>query len=270
MNAKRVEAAARVIHAEMEQGRQSAGSFAAALESARLLMSPEVAAELERLRARVAELEAKPLVDRERVELLAGFERALSPFCSDPKSAAAAVVGVRDPEVEWLLRDAQRLQDRVIELEALTPAPIQTCRVCGAGYTYGQRCTTCEFRARMAAEGYDASGASVEAGASRWSRFFAPTQAYREETQAAGVPCSKCGAPVHWVKSSNSDGGFWRHSYVPGRVLDHFGEVAESEGRHAFEKERLGESDAKRRLARCKHCGQDREAPMHAESGGGR
>ncbi|MFJ8345085.1 hypothetical protein ACIQ9J_01655 [Streptomyces sp. NPDC094153] len=41
---------------------------------------------------------------------------------------------------------------RVAELEALKPAPIQTCRTCGAGYTYGQRCSTCEFNTRMAAE----------------------------------------------------------------------------------------------------------------------
>ncbi|MFJ5151415.1 hypothetical protein ACIQCF_07470 [Streptomyces sp. NPDC088353] len=41
---------------------------------------------------------------------------------------------------------------RIAELEALKPAPIQTCRVCGAGYTYGQPCSTCEFNTRMAAE----------------------------------------------------------------------------------------------------------------------
>lgn len=41
---------------------------------------------------------------------------------------------------------------RIAELEALTPAAIQTCRVCGAGYSYGEPCQTCEFKARMAAE----------------------------------------------------------------------------------------------------------------------
>lgn len=47
----------------------------------------------------------------------------------------------------------RQAQARVAELEALTPATIQTCRKCGAGYTYGEPCSTCEFRARMAAEG---------------------------------------------------------------------------------------------------------------------
>lgn len=41
---------------------------------------------------------------------------------------------------------------RIAELEALTPAAIQTCRVCGAGYSYGEPCQSCQFRARMAAE----------------------------------------------------------------------------------------------------------------------
>jgi hypothetical protein len=43
-------------------------------------------------------------------------------------------------------------RDRIAELEALTPARVQTCRVCGAGYTYGEPCSSCEFRTRMAAE----------------------------------------------------------------------------------------------------------------------
>lgn len=89
------------------------------------------------------------------------------------------------------------------------------------------------------------------------------------EDRPREVPCGRCGDPVYWTKSTNTDGGFWCHSPSPrpGRVLDHFGEVAGAEGRHAFEKEYQGESDAKRRLARCKHCGMDPNAPMHAEAG---
>ncbi|MFF8716213.1 hypothetical protein ACF07T_32980 [Streptomyces sp. NPDC015184] len=45
-----------------------------------------------------------------------------------------------------------QLRARVAELEALTPAAIQTCRICGAGYDYGQPCSVCEFKKRMAAE----------------------------------------------------------------------------------------------------------------------
>lgn len=48
------------------------------------------------------------------------------------------------PAVDWLI-------GRVAELEALTPAPIQTCRTCGAGYDYGQPCPACQFNERMTA-----------------------------------------------------------------------------------------------------------------------
>ncbi|MFD7066111.1 hypothetical protein ACFV97_02625 [Streptomyces sp. NPDC059913] len=44
-----------------------------------------------------------------------------------------------------------QLRARVAELEALAPAPIQTCRVCGAGYTLGQPCAVCEFKKHVAA-----------------------------------------------------------------------------------------------------------------------
>lgn len=48
--------------------------------------------------------------------------------------------------------ELESLRVRVAELEALTPAAIQTCRVCGAGYSYGNPCSNCLFRAEMAAE----------------------------------------------------------------------------------------------------------------------
>ena len=79
---------------------------------------------IESLEQAVATLGALPvpvgdvLADRERVDLLVGFERALAPFCSDPRAAALAVAGVRDPERDWLLRDAQRSQDQVTALLA--------------------------------------------------------------------------------------------------------------------------------------------------------
>lgn len=59
MNTKRVDAAAGVIHAAMQQGKTLPSSFAYDLEAAQLLQSPETAAELARLRKRVAELEAE-------------------------------------------------------------------------------------------------------------------------------------------------------------------------------------------------------------------
>jgi hypothetical protein len=48
--------------------------------------------------------------------------------------------------------EMDRLRARVAELEALTPAAIQACRKCGAGYTLGEPCSVCEFQARMAVE----------------------------------------------------------------------------------------------------------------------
>ncbi|MGW2985425.1 hypothetical protein [Streptomyces goshikiensis] len=59
MNTRLVRAAEQVLHAAMQQGRVTAADLACALESAQLLQSPETAAELNRLRARVPELEAE-------------------------------------------------------------------------------------------------------------------------------------------------------------------------------------------------------------------
>lgn len=61
MNTKRVNAAAGVIARAMENGRRVPAGMAMALESAQMLMSPEVAAELARLRAQVAALDALKL-----------------------------------------------------------------------------------------------------------------------------------------------------------------------------------------------------------------
>lgn len=58
MNTKLVNTTAGVILAALEQNRTAAG-IALALESAQMLMTPETAAELVALRARVVELEAR-------------------------------------------------------------------------------------------------------------------------------------------------------------------------------------------------------------------
>lgn len=98
------------------------------------------------------------------------------------------------------LTSAQRgrrvLRARVAELDALTPAEIQTCRVCGAGYSYGQPCSTCEFRARMAAE-VAGRGSSPEVSADRLTAFFAPVQALRED------PCHPCGCPKRFDRHAD-------------------------------------------------------------------
>ncbi|MEW1638595.1 hypothetical protein AB0469_31625 [Streptomyces sp. NPDC093801] len=58
MNAHQVRAAAGALHAAMERGAATPAELAYDLEAAGLLQSPESAAELARLRARVAQLEA--------------------------------------------------------------------------------------------------------------------------------------------------------------------------------------------------------------------
>lgn len=45
------------------------------------------------------------------------------------------------------------------------PAEIQTCDVCGAGYTYGQDCQTCAFKANMAAAVAEQQDADAAGGA---------------------------------------------------------------------------------------------------------
>lgn len=91
-----------------------------------------------------------------------------------PQSEAnAAFVAAARSDVPELVAEVQRLlaerhstnealsdaaetirvqRDRIAELEALTPAPIQTCQTCGAGYNLGQPCQVCAYRALVAAE----------------------------------------------------------------------------------------------------------------------
>lgn len=58
MNTKLINSAAEVINAALTQNRTSAG-IALALDSVQMLLTPEIKAELEQLRARVAELESQ-------------------------------------------------------------------------------------------------------------------------------------------------------------------------------------------------------------------
>ncbi|MFD9764763.1 hypothetical protein ACFWXI_14675 [[Kitasatospora] papulosa] len=108
----------------------------------------ELRADNKQLRARVAELEAQR--DRRRARLVALQNDALSMRGSLSPNGEASKVPFElgptlTPAVDWLI-------NRVAELEALTPAPIQTCRSCGAGFEYGKPCSVCEFKARIAAE----------------------------------------------------------------------------------------------------------------------
>ncbi|WP_432138964.1 hypothetical protein [Streptomyces sp. bgisy154] len=156
------------------------------------MLVPEGGAqELERLRAEAAELLDAVYGDA-KVRLLHPVEHAR--FLH---SALAAQQG-RAETLDRLLREAQA---RVAELEALKPAAVQTCRVCGAGYTYGQPCSTCEFRERVAAE----------VSADGITRQVAPTQALRSG-----------GVRAHAVWEDPHDGPL-SHRYEMGRDMPETG-----------------------------------------------
>lgn len=75
MNTKLVNSAAGAINAALMQNRTAAG-IALALESAQMLMSPETAAELDRLKLRLAELERAYSVDTAALQRrIDGLER---------------------------------------------------------------------------------------------------------------------------------------------------------------------------------------------------
>lgn len=123
----------------------------AELEAERHVTNEALADAAVRMRAdrdRIAELEAQR--ERRRVRLVAlqndalSMRGSLSPMGEDRK-VPFPLGETLTPAVDWLIA-------RIAELEALTPAAIQSCRKCGAGYTYGKPCSTCIFREQMAAE----------------------------------------------------------------------------------------------------------------------
>lgn len=94
------------------------------------------AAELAQLHARLSEF-----LPYEGLQLGA-VDGRVSAACGDPTHPTWLRATDDDRGCPWC---------RVAELEALTPAPIQTCRSCGAGYTLGEPCSACQFR-RLTAE----------------------------------------------------------------------------------------------------------------------
>lgn len=88
--------------------------------------------------------------DRLRAEL-AGLRQGYAALEARCDYIAKAAVSWRK-EADGRKAYGLTLRARVAELEALTPAPIQTCRSCGAGYDYGHPCSICEFKKRIASE----------------------------------------------------------------------------------------------------------------------
>ncbi|MET9955655.1 hypothetical protein ABZ135_29475, partial [Streptomyces sp. NPDC006339] len=160
MNTKRVNAAEGVILAALKTKKTAAG-VAIALESACLLQSPETAAELTRRRNEdlALRVELAPMGGPRKVpfelgdSLLPAVQWLLARVAEleaqrDRWTARADAVVARlkaeRHSTNETLNDAMvalaETRDRIAELEALKPAPIQTCGTCGAGYTYGQSC----------------------------------------------------------------------------------------------------------------------------------
>lgn len=88
-----------------------------------------------------------PLISGHLAALLAEVDR-LRAELGENEGVMRALRRLRDTAE----KETGQLRTRVAQLEALKPAPIQTCRACGAGYNYGQPCSVCEFKRRVAAE----------------------------------------------------------------------------------------------------------------------
>lgn len=93
-----------------------------------------------------------------------------------------ATVARQAQKITELERIANAERARAAELEALKPAPMQTCGVCSAVHALGEPCGVCEFQARMAA----VAGPAVDASVDRWTRLLAPSQALRVDEPETG------------------------------------------------------------------------------------
>jgi hypothetical protein len=161
-----------VILAALTQNRTSAG-IALALESAQLLMTPETAAELERLRARVAELEAAAYGEQhEGIRLLSPVEQI-----RHLHGCVAAQMGRADT-LDRLCREKRA---RVAELESER----HSTNAALADVTVAQRAaeTAAGVRGDEPAEEpirYALTEKAAES-ADKLTALFTPTQVLREE-----------------------------------------------------------------------------------------
>jgi hypothetical protein len=108
--ARAVNAAADVIHRAQVNGTQTATGLAIALESAQLLQSPETARELERLRARVADLEAERHSTNEALSDAAEQLRADRDRIAELEAARTGSGGHSHPEAEDVTPQVRKLR----------------------------------------------------------------------------------------------------------------------------------------------------------------
>lgn len=179
MTTRAVNAAAGVILAAMQQDRRTPTGLAIALDSACLLDSPEHAAEVAKLQARVAELEAAAYGDAE-VRLLNPVEQIRH------LHACVAAQMARADTLDRLCREqrarADQAEERLAEYERPTAEdPI--------AYTLTDK---------------------AQESADRLTRLFAPTQALQEETDpAAGAAPGPAGRVAQLLDAIRTQRGEW-------------------------------------------------------------
>lgn len=125
MNVHRVNAAAGAIHASMQQGKSLPAALAYDLEAMGLLQSPETAAELAKLRARVADLESTRL--KQARELVTAWARVAE--------LEATLVDLTEPDVDGAGRTYESYQP-----------PQDEYRYCGADLGRTEFPFTCNRR----------------------------------------------------------------------------------------------------------------------------
>ncbi|MEV6833567.1 hypothetical protein AB0N17_03390 [Streptomyces sp. NPDC051133] len=165
MNTRRVNAAADVICRAMENGRRVPAAMAVALESAQMLMSPEKAAEYERLQARVDEVERKYTFDtaelkRQLESARVDGERLIRAEQRRAELEAVHATHRKDDqsEIERLRAQVAELERRIAAEECRCPEPAPLCQGC-----------RCKCHAEQ-----------VTASVDKLTRLLAPTQAPRE------------------------------------------------------------------------------------------
>ncbi|MFJ3037777.1 hypothetical protein [Streptomyces tendae] len=211
MNTKRVNSAAGVILAALEQGRVPAG-IALALESAGLLMTPETADDMASVSTdavRVAERSVSEL-RREHAENARLRERI-----AELEAGAKATADGYPPALPWArLMDDEDLSDFLDELAAAagTPGSYE-----GALATVENAIATW----RLIAEAQHAHNTAP--GPDAMTRLLAPTQALREPEQGPALPWAQAMSDhdLHGFLDQllSAAMGRWQHSpEVPDRV----------------------------------------------------
>ncbi|MGW2692418.1 hypothetical protein ACWC3Y_11210 [Streptomyces sp. NPDC001296] len=162
VNTKRVNAAAELIRRSMGNGRQTPAGWAMDLESAQLLQSPETAAELEQLRAQVAELLAERHTTNE------ALDDAVKALRADRDRIAEL-----EAEKKRVAAHAEHLATCLVARSEELMAAEDPCRPCGCPKRFDRHADGCPTLAAEPADGI--------------TRRNVPLQALREDALAEDV-----------------------------------------------------------------------------------